>query len=320
MNPMLLALLVCPLCSGRPLRLHAEVKAGEKVERGRVECDCGHVMRIEDFVLDAIGDEAAVEDQSVLYDALWDAHVPQAYAGRETEYVRKFSADTGMTGDLAAYFAGKTVLDAGCGEGRFTFLASALGASHVVAVDASRQALRRAVNGTGNPDNCSFLRADLTNLPLEGEFDYVFSLGVLHHTPSTRETLERLLHLLKDGGYVSIWVYGAQVLPRVYRVARPLTLRLRADRVRAVLDALGYSYDPKVKPRVDLRRLARRAGRFDVLGLHALTFEGLTTPFLWSHRREEAEQWFRECGIEVIASSDDVFVSGKRRPRASAPA
>ncbi len=54
------------------------------------------------------------------------------------------------------------------------------------------------------------VRADLLNLPFEAEsFDLIYSLGVLDHTPDPRASFLALARLLKPGGRIVIWVYGA---------------------------------------------------------------------------------------------------------------
>ena len=44
-------------------------------------------------------------------------------------------------------------------------------------------------------------------------FDYVYSLGVLHHTGETRDAIRSACRLVKEGGEVNIWVYAAALRP-----------------------------------------------------------------------------------------------------------
>lgn len=41
----------------------------------------------------------------------------------------------------------------------------------------------------------------------EGIFDYIYSIGVLHHTRDTRKAFSVLPALLRKEGRISIWVY-----------------------------------------------------------------------------------------------------------------
>ena len=57
--------------------------------------------------------------------------------------------------------------------------------------------------------NVQVVRADITHPPFkEGSFDYIFSIGVLHHLPEPETGFRQLVPLLKAGGLISIWVYG----------------------------------------------------------------------------------------------------------------
>lgn len=311
MKPWLLEHLKCPACEeGSPLALRASEFRNGEVFAGSLACNAGHAFAIDGYIADFVARGDVVSERSQVYDVLWDAHVRQSYDGRIDEYRGKFQAFAKLPGPIEVYLAGKRVLDAGCGEGRFSYLASALGAQHVVGVDYSLEALRRAVGGTGNPPNCSFIRADVLNLPLSKTFDYVFSLGVLHHTPRTRQAYHAIVRHLKVGGYITIFVYGRWKLPLIIWPLRLLSLGINPERIRRVCDALGLGYDRSVPPRIPLGPLFRRLGRLDLLGVGRITYEGLTTPYLWEHSLREVKSWFAEAGVELISSSKMVSASG----------
>jgi 2-polyprenyl-3-methyl-5-hydroxy-6-metoxy-1,4-benzoquinol methylase len=99
------------------------------------------------------------------------------------------------------------VLEAGCGAGRFTEVLLAAGA-RVTSVD-----LSGAVDA--NQENCPqderhrILQADLLRLPFRpGQFDVVFCLGVIQHTPSPEETIGRLFEQVRPGGWLVIDHYA----------------------------------------------------------------------------------------------------------------
>ena len=47
-------------------------------------------------------------------------------------------------------------------------------------------------------------------LPFAPEsFDYIYSIGVLHHTPDCEQAFKGLPRLLKPGGRIAIWLYSA---------------------------------------------------------------------------------------------------------------
>ena len=122
------------------------------------------------------------------------------------------------------------VLDAGCGMGRHATQMAAH-AAHVVAVDFS-SAIDQARRNAASRDNVDCVQADLTELPFaDGTFDYVYSIGVLHHLADTRGAIRRVVEKAKIEGHVRIYLYwkrsgAAGVLLAGVTAARRLTTRL----------------------------------------------------------------------------------------------
>lgn len=103
---------------------------------------------------------------------------------------------------------GKKVLDAGCGGGRYTAAWRLLGAAPAVGLDISPiniEDARRRASEAGIED-ISFEQGDVLDLPFEdGEFDIVFSNGVLHHTTDWEKGVAELVRVLRPGGLG--WLY-----------------------------------------------------------------------------------------------------------------
>ena len=116
---------------------------------------------------------------------------------------KEFVAKTAFTPE---FLKGKLVLDAGVGAGRYADVASRWGAD-VVGVDLSL-AVEAAHRNLKDRPNVWIAQADIGALPFKpGSFDVIFSIGVLHHTPDTRQYFRKLVPLLKPGGTIAIWVY-----------------------------------------------------------------------------------------------------------------
>lgn len=100
------------------------------------------------------------------------------------------------------------VLDLGCGSGRWTkYMANQAG--FIEAVDPS-EAVFRAASIYNSLENVRFTQASIETLPFDNDsFDFVISLGVLHHIPDTEKALQALLKKLKVGGYALIYLYYA---------------------------------------------------------------------------------------------------------------
>ncbi len=123
----------------------------------------------------------------------------------------------------------KTVLEVGCGAGRFTEILLAAGA-RVFACD-----LSNAVEA--NYDNCHgwphyfVCQADARKIPVApNSFDIVFCFGVLQHTPSPEETIAALAGYVKPGGMLLVDHYSDRY-PQNFtqRNLRRLLIRLPAS-------------------------------------------------------------------------------------------
>jgi len=104
---------------------------------------------------------------------------------------------------------GKVVLDVGVGIGRHAEYFCKAGA-FVIGIDLSESVVQAHSNLFKYP-NAVVLQADLFDLPFQhGVFDLVYSIGVLHHTPSWRDALRAISVFPKlASGLFSIWLYGA---------------------------------------------------------------------------------------------------------------
>lgn len=124
----------------------------------------------------------------------------------------------GLKDDLA----GKVVLEAGCGAGRFTEVLLKKGAV-LVSSDLSSAV---EVNAENFPvsDKHLVIQADINNMPFADEsFDVVICIGVIQHTPDTEKTIEDLYKLVKKGGTLVIDHYSYDRsnylrLARLYRI------------------------------------------------------------------------------------------------------
>ena len=103
---------------------------------------------------------------------------------------------------------GKSVIDVGCGGGRYSAAWRLLGAGKVVGCDISATGIadaRRRVENAGI-DNVTFEQCNVLSLPFdEGSFDIVYSNGVLHHTVDWEKGVAELVRVLKPGGLG--WLY-----------------------------------------------------------------------------------------------------------------
>jgi len=105
------------------------------------------------------------------------------------------------------FFSGKLGLDVGCGAGRHIKGASQLGAE-VIGVDLS-QAVDAAYQNNVTSNNVHIVQADAYHLPFKSEtFDFIYSLGVLHHMPAPEKAYHQLPTYLKSKGSLFVWLYA----------------------------------------------------------------------------------------------------------------
>jgi SAM-dependent methyltransferase len=125
--------------------------------------------------------------------------------------------------------SGKSVLEVGCGAGRFTEILLGCGAK-VVAIDYSNAVDANSANNSAKGD--LFLsQADLYDLPFPDEcFDFVLCYGVLQHTPDPAKAYTAILRKLRPGGKLSIDCYRKRRVPTPWSTPkylwRPITSRM----------------------------------------------------------------------------------------------
>jgi SAM-dependent methyltransferase len=105
-------------------------------------------------------------------------------------------------------FKDKLSIDFGCGSGRFLDLVSSNG-GFVIGLDLS-DAVESAGEIFKNNPKVLVCQADILHSPIRDQVaDFVYSIGVLHHTPSFREGVAEISRVAKDGSLISISVYGS---------------------------------------------------------------------------------------------------------------
>lgn len=148
----------------------------------------------------------------------WDAHpistdsVPFERGSREqfdAIYERWQESGTSRLADFLASCEGRRVLEVGCGiaiDGRYL---SEQGVDYQ-AVDLSLESLRLAdEHFQQNNLRRRFTNADATQLPFgDDTFDFVYSIGVLHHVPDTEAACREVSRVVRPGGKIRIMLYG----------------------------------------------------------------------------------------------------------------
>ena len=107
---------------------------------------------------------------------------------------------------------GKRVLEVGCGIGTDSINFARAGAE-LTAVDLSGESLRIAEDRAsvmGVADRIEFVQAnaeELTSAVSGGQYDLIYSFGVIHHTPRPDRALAEMRKLAAPGGTLKVMVY-----------------------------------------------------------------------------------------------------------------
>jgi 2-polyprenyl-3-methyl-5-hydroxy-6-metoxy-1,4-benzoquinol methylase len=107
-------------------------------------------------------------------------------------------------------YIGKKVLDAGCGTGEYSCWYANQG-SEVTAVDLCDASLERAAAYAKEQRirNIAFEKQSVLKLNFsDASFDYVYSMGVLHHTPDPYGGFRELCRVLRPGGVIVTSLYN----------------------------------------------------------------------------------------------------------------
>ena len=108
---------------------------------------------------------------------------------------------------------GKTFLNIGCGGGFEGLLFAGYGTRYI-GVDFSHNAVRFTLEliRKAGFDGATY-QAEAEALPFRDDrIDYVYSSGVLHHTPNTQDALKEVYRVLKPGGTAMIALYATNSL------------------------------------------------------------------------------------------------------------
>lgn len=210
----------------------------------------------------------------------------------------QFHAKTGLRPEA---LQGKTVLDAGCGIGRYCAFITGAG-GHAIGVDISPSGLAAARQ---NAPQARLIEADLQRLPLKTEVvDAAFSIGVLHHTASPQVSFNEVARTVKPGGYLGIWVYTDPVLDPKYRlmveflheITRSCPPEVLYDICRRYAVKIRDTYYPTWGPAEQIMRPA-----YNPLDEQCISdmFDWHTPKYRSWHSASEVRGWFGDAGFDV---------------------
>lgn len=143
-----------------------------------------------------------------------------------------------------ASFAGKQVLDVGCGNG-YVLSRFAQKGARVCGVDLTHTAVdlcRKRFAWMRLPGR--FVQSNAEQLPFpDATFDCVCSMGVLHHTPDTARAVAEVFRVLKPGGRLIVMFYHRNSLQM--RLKFPLMRWMRGKPMQESINEVDGVGNPK---------------------------------------------------------------------------
>jgi len=336
MKPRLLQLLRCPICVA-PLDVETFASRDDEIVEGALRCrKCGAAYPIIDHIPRMLPDDLAGEMRALNRD-FFTRHPGllsgSASSGRDSESardlkrtLRSFSFQWNTFGDMYGFweenfldyvspltpefFPGKLGLDAGCGFGRHLHYAARYGAE-MVGLDLSEAVLAAYRNNRDNR-RAHIVQGDIYRPPFaRGTFDFVYSIGVLHHLPDPERGFRSLAPYVTPGGTLFAWIYGPRrgVSEAVTRVLRRFTTRMDYRLLYALCATIAtglrvFSHYPyrALSKIPSLSWLAEKLplhdhARYPLKVVVADAFDRLSVPLVRYYTDEDLRGWLDAAGL-----------------------
>lgn len=301
-------LLKCPLC-GHELS-HQD---------SAFSCSHNHVFRRQnnliDFSVAASGHDQAQEWTRKSFEAEWCHYYPRL-GWQSRELAREVEMFLAYTRAMPNFFYNKIVVDAGCGNGRYINVVNTMCSIRprlVIGIELSNNALLASRN-CSEFDNVVILKMNLNDLSkvLRDPVDYIYSIGVLHHTPDAAESFCNLAQCTSVNGFLSVFLYG-KGNPILYKVNSYLRNKVFSKWPNKLVYWLcSVVAVPCQVFRVKLigSWLSDLVNRFVFVSsnVHNM-FDAYTAGWTSFHDKAEVEQWYRRQDYDCVVVSQNNHTS-----------
>lgn len=329
MKQELLEFLRCPATGGRLVLDQRSGKSGEGIETGELSTSDGsHCYPIRNFIPRFVPESNYADNFGMQWNKFRKTQL-DSYSGQPISATRFWKA----TGWSPEQLEGKWVLDVGCGAGRFAEVALRAGA-RVIAMDFSG-AVDACYDNLRHYSNLHVVQGDIYAFPFAREaFPFVYSLGVLQHTPNVARAVEALPPMVAPGGRLCVDFYWKRIRTLLHAkyLVRPIAKRVPQQKLLEILERVipvllpisqGLGRIPVIG-RI-LKRIIPIADYTDVLPLssHQLeewalldTFDMLAPKYDKPQTAATVRLWLESAGlvdIEVVHAGHLVG-RGRKRP------
>ncbi|MCB1759303.1 MAG: methyltransferase domain-containing protein [Gammaproteobacteria bacterium] len=315
MKPELLPLLRCPQ-TGQSLTLEPDTAVSgqaDEIDNGWLVCaDGSHRYPIIGGIPRFVAESNYADNFGMQWNLFAKTQL-DSHSGQPISAERFWHA----TGWHPEALRGSWVLDVGCGSGRFAEVALNAGAK-VVALDYSSAADACYANLRHHP--ClHVIQGDVYALPFAADsFPFVYSLGVLQHTPDVAAAFAALPPIVEPGGQLCADFYWNRLrtLLNPKYVLRPFTKRMDQKRLFSWLtsNVPGMLRMSQALGRVPMlgRFLKRIIPVVDYTGIYPLTqkqleewalldtFDMLAPAYDNPQSAATVTRWFKQAGIDDV--------------------
>lgn len=313
MKQRLLDYIGCPYCKCE-LTLSDARQEGTEIMEGKLNCaQCRRAYPISGGIPRLLPDELSKDKQETAagFGYSWKVfnHLDEVYEQQFLDWVSPVSRD---------FFKGKLVLDAGCGKGRHSWCSGRFGAKDVIGLDLS-EAVEVAYLNTREMPNVHIIQGDIYNLPFRVQFDYIYSVGVLHHLPDPGGGFHSLSKVLKPGATISAWVYGRENNGWITNFVNPFREHVATKLPRLMLRFVSWMLTvfilyPVVKffyrpINILAPGMARwlfyndylfYISRLSFRDIYSIVLDHLIAPTAFYLKKEEFAQWFEKARLQDV--------------------
>jgi len=203
------------------------------------------------------------------------------------------------------FFKDKTILDAGCGMGRNSYWSLKWGAKELTAFDKDERSVKAAKENLKQFAHSTVVPCDIYNIPWENKFDFVFSIGVIHHLKNPKAGIKQIKKSLKPGGEILIWVYSSVGFEKILKILNPVRKYITSWLPIGLLHILTYCislpfyvYLHVAHPK---KPYFRQISSFSFSHLHSILFDQLLPDVANYYTKKEARDLLSEF-FEVTIS------------------
>ena len=210
------------------------------------------------------------------------------------------------------------ILDAGCGNGRFTDQAARTGAE-VIGIDLG-WGVYSAFEHTRSLPHVHIVRGDLFRLPFADDtFDRIFAIGVLQHTGNAEAAFDAIVRTLCPDGLIAVRVYGQgrrtyevfDALIRAVTTCLPINMQIGFARITAATARWLCGSEKR-----RWRFYRRLISHVNLLPTEHEMYDWWSAPIATHHTLDEVQGWFVKNQLKIVRTKpplNDVAAERIRR-------